>query len=57
MRLTLNQNEQETLQKLIDKKRNASKEATKKRIKFSKSWERLEYSVDLVINRYNRQLL
>ena len=26
-------------------------------IKFSKSWERLEYSVNLVINRYNRQLL
>jgi insertion element IS1 protein InsB len=26
-------------------------------IKFSKSWERLEYSVNLVINRYNHQLL
>jgi insertion element IS1 protein InsB len=26
-------------------------------IKFSKSWERLEYSVNLVINRYNYQLL
>jgi insertion element IS1 protein InsB len=26
-------------------------------IKFSKSWERLEYSVNLVTNRYNRQLL
>ncbi len=29
----------------------------RKTIKFSKSWERLEYSVNLVINRYNRQLL
>jgi insertion element IS1 protein InsB len=26
-------------------------------IKFSKSWDRLEYSVNLVINRYNHQLL
>ena len=26
-------------------------------IKFSKSWERLEYLVNLVINRYNYQLL
>ena len=29
----------------------------RKTIKFSKSWERLEYSVNLVINRYNHQLL
>ena len=29
----------------------------RKTIKFSKSWERLEYSVNLVINRYNRQLI
>ncbi|CAA6799165.1 MAG: Unknown protein, partial [uncultured Sulfurovum sp.] len=29
----------------------------RKTIKFSKSWESLEYSVNLVINRYNRQLL
>ena len=29
----------------------------RKTIKFSKSSERLEYSVNLVINRYNRQLL
>ena len=29
----------------------------RKTIKFSKSWEKLEYSVNLVINRYNRQLL
>ena len=28
----------------------------RKTIKFSKSWERLEYSVNLVINRYNYQL-
>ncbi len=29
----------------------------RKTIKFSKSWERLEYSINFVINRYNRQLL
>ena len=29
----------------------------RKTIKFSKSWKRLEYSVNLVINRYNHQLL
>jgi len=29
----------------------------RKTIKFSKSWERLVYSVNLVINRYNRQLI
>ena len=29
----------------------------RKTIKFSKSWERLEYSVNLVINRYNHQLI
>ena len=29
----------------------------RKTIKFSKSKERLEYSVNLVINRYNRQLI
>ena len=29
----------------------------RKTIKFSKSLERLEYSVNLVINRYNHQLL
>ena len=29
----------------------------RKTIKFSKSWEKLEYSVNLVINRYNHQLL
>jgi len=29
----------------------------RKTIKFSKSWETLEYSVNLVINRYNHQLL
>ena len=28
-----------------------------KSIKFSKSWERLKYSVYLVINRYNYQLI
>ena len=29
----------------------------RKTIKFSKSWDRLEYSVNLVINRYNHQLI
>jgi len=29
----------------------------RKTIKFSKSWKRLEYSVNLVINRYNHQLI
>ena len=29
----------------------------RKTINFSNSWERLEYSVNLVINRYNHQLI
>jgi len=29
----------------------------RKTIKFSNSWERLEYSVNLMINRYNHQLI
>ena len=29
----------------------------RKTIKFSKSWERLEYSVNFVVNRYNHQLI
>ena len=29
----------------------------RKTIKLSKSWERLDYSVNLVLNRYNNKLI